>query len=164
MPAGTVSTSVQAVMTAVMLAAARLAGPSCRSNSLHSPDQTRPPLCRHRNAERDPTLWFLLFSAHSSDKDSIKQPPFIDWCRNYHLSTLSSAMIWSISCLEARGRTSLLIKTNAVTEWSSARGVRPSNVDQSWEEREQWHLDWNTVTDRDWENPQKLDNNKTQNT
>ena len=30
--------------------------------------------------------------------------------------------------------TSLLIKTNAVTQWSSARGVRPSNVDQSWEE------------------------------
>ena len=41
-------------------------------------------------------------------------------------------MILSISCLE--GRTRLLIKTDAVTEWSSARGVRPSNVGKNWEE------------------------------
>ena len=60
--------------------------------------------------------------------------PCITVSHYHYLSTLSIAMIWSISCLEARGMTSLLIKTNAVTQWSSARGVRPSNVDQSWEE------------------------------
>ena len=60
--------------------------------------------------------------------------PCITVSHYHYLLTLSIAMIWSISCLEARGMTSLLIKTNAVTQWSSARGVRPSNVDQSWEE------------------------------
>ena len=74
MPAGTVSTSLQAVVTAVMW----LLLPSwpchhcCRTNSLHSPDQTRPPLCRHRNADQKTEqrrgvlkIQSLLISAHS---------------------------------------------------------------------------------------------------
>ena len=58
--------------------------------------------------------------------------PCITVSHYHNLLTLSSAMILSISCLE--GRTRLLIKTDAVTEWSSARGVRPSNVGKNWEE------------------------------